>query len=130
MHQPEPTPRPSLYYRYEVHEPWMPPLADDSSTNSAPLTDSALPVLIVGAGPAGLVTALMLAHQGVASVVLSEDLQVSAGSRAIVFTRRTMEILHQLGVAQRMLKRGLPWRFGSSFYRGQEVFRMEAPLIW
>jgi|GEM_PF-1135796 len=72
MHQPEPAPRPSLYYRYEVHEAWVPPRADTST----------VPVLIVGAGPAGLVAALMLAQQGVASVVLSEDLQVSAGSRA------------------------------------------------
>ena len=143
MHQPDSNSRPSLYYRYQVHEPWVPPSVADLTTDSAPdsATDSApdsatrtarpcvsrIPVLIVGAGPAGLVTALMLAHQDVASVVLSEDLQVSAGSRAIVFTRRTMEILHQLGVAQRMLERGLPWRFGSSFYRGQEVFRMQAP---
>ncbi|MFM2261410.1 MAG: hypothetical protein RI959_86, partial [Pseudomonadota bacterium] len=60
-------------------------------------------------------------------VVLESERQVSEGSRAIVFTRRSMEILQQVGVAHRMSQNGLPWRFGNSFYRGQRVFRMEAP---
>ena len=84
-------------------------------------------VVVVGAGPAGLVTALELARHGVASTVLESELQVSLGSRAIVFTRRTLEILQQVGVADRMTAAGLPWRCGNSHYRGQRVFRMEAP---
>ena len=32
-----------------------------------------------------------------------------------------------MGVASRVSEIGLPWRFGNSFYRGQRVFRMEAP---
>ena len=61
-------------------------------------------------------------------MVLTAELQVSAGSRAIVFTRRTLEILQQVGVADAAaVPQGLPWRFGNSFYRGQRVFRMEAP---
>jgi len=74
-----------------------------------------------------MVTALELARHGVPSVVLSAELQFSQGSRAICFTRRSMEILQQVGVADRMTEGGLPWRFGNSFYRGQRVFRMEAP---
>ena len=60
-------------------------------------------------------------------MVLESELQVSQGSRAIVFTRRSMEILQQVGVADRIVANGLPWRFGSSFYRGRQVFRLEAP---
>ena len=118
MHQPSTTPRPSLYYRYQVHAPWLP---------SAHPPQPRHPVVIAGAGPAGLVTALELARHGVASVVLNAELQVSAGSRAIVFTRRTLEILQQVGVADRLVAAGLPWRCGNSIYRGQQVFRMEAP---
>ena len=118
MHQPSTTPRPSLYYRYQVHAPWLP---------SAHPPQPRHPVVIAGAGPAGLVTALELARHGVPSVVLNAELQVSAGSRAIVFTRRTLEILQQVGVAGRLMADGLPWRCGNSFYRGQRVFRMEAP---
>ena len=115
MHHPADVPRPSLYYPYKVHAP----------APAQPQPD--VQVLVVGAGPIGLVTALGLARQGVRVTVLECELQVSEGSRAIVFTRRSMEILQQAGVAERMTAKGLPWRFGNSYYRGQRVFRMEAP---
>ncbi|MFC7434553.1 FAD-dependent monooxygenase, partial [Hydrogenophaga bisanensis] len=118
MHQPTTQPRPSIYYPYEVFQPWLP-----SQHGAQPRQK----VVIVGSGPAGMVTALELARHGVASVVLSAELQFSQGSRAIVFTRRSMEILQQVGVAERMTEGGLPWRFGNSYYRGHRVFRMEAP---
>ena len=118
MHQPVGTPRPSIYYDYRVHAPWLP---------SAHGAQPRHPVVIAGAGPAGMVTALELARHGVPSVLLNSELQVSQGSRAIVFTRRSMEILQQVGVASRMTASGLPWRFGNSIYQGQTVFRMEAP---
>ena len=118
MHTPEKSPRPSIYYKYQVFDPWLPSEQEDQPRHT---------VTIVGAGPAGLVTALELARFGVQSVVLNSELQVSQGSRAIVFTRRSMEILQQVGVADKVLENGLPWRFGNSFYRGQRVFRMEAP---
>lgn len=122
MHQPSTEPRPSLYYRTRVHAPWLP------SAHTAPgMGKDRVPVAIAGAGPAGLVAALELARLGVPSVVFNAELQVSQGSRAIVFTRRSMEILQQVGVAGRITAAGLPWRFGNSYYRGQRVFRMEAP---
>ena len=114
-HQPLAQPRPSLYFPYRVHEP----------APAVPAHD--VPVLVVGAGPIGLVTALGIAQQGVRCVLIESELQVSEGSRAIVFTRRSMEILQQVGAADAIAAHGLPWRFGNSFYRGQRVFRMEAP---
>ncbi|MFW9622287.1 MAG: FAD-dependent monooxygenase [Macromonas sp.] len=118
MHQPTTTPRPSIYYNYQVFSPWL------ASQHPA---QGRKQVVIVGSGPAGMVTALELARHGVPSVVLSAELQFSQGSRAIVFTRRSIEILQQVGVAERMTAGGLPWRFGNSFYRNQLCFRMEAP---
>jgi 3-(3-hydroxy-phenyl)propionate hydroxylase len=118
MHQPASAPRRSIYYDYTVHPPWLP-----SQHPAQPLH----PVVIAGGGPVGLTAALELARFGVPSVLLESEQQVCEGSRAIVFTRRSMEILQQVGVAERVTHKGLPWRFGNSFYRGQRVFRMEAP---
>lgn len=120
MHQPSMSPRPSIYYDYKVHSPWLSESVDPQSNRQRQ-------VVIVGNGPAGMVTALELARHGVPSLILTSECQFTQGSRAIVFTRRSLEILQQVGVSDRLMQMGLPWRFGQSFYRGQMVFRMEAP---
>ncbi|WP_407713096.1 FAD-dependent monooxygenase [Comamonas testosteroni] len=116
MHQPFAEPRRSIYYQYQVHQPWLASRHPGEQNH---------PIVIVGTGPVGLTTALEIARHGQRCVVLESELQVSEGSRAIVFTRRSMEILQQVGVAQRVTETGLPWCYGNSIYRGQRVFRME-----
>jgi 3-(3-hydroxy-phenyl)propionate hydroxylase len=116
MHTPADQPRPSIYYDYKVYDSAPPPVHR-----------STVPALVVGAGPIGLVTALGLAQQGVRCVLIEAERQVSEGSRAIVFTRRSMEILQQAGISEAVQAMGLPWSAGNSFYRGQKVFRMQAP---
>ena len=116
MHQPYAEPRRSIYYQYQVHQPWL------ASQHPG---EQKHPVVIVGTGPVGLTTALEMARHGQRCVVLESELQVSEGSRAIVFTRRSMEILQQVGVAHRVTETGLPWCYGNSIYRGQRVYRME-----
>lgn len=115
MHLPTAQARESVFYRYAVH-----PAA-------RPSAQAAGSVVIIGAGPIGLVTALDLARFGVRSVILEQERQVSHGSRAIVLTRRSLEILQQVGLDEPFLKKGLPWSQGRSFYRGQEVYRMLMP---
>ncbi|PIG08850.1 FAD-dependent monooxygenase [Comamonas sp. 26] len=116
MHQPYAKPRRSIYYQYQVHQPWLASQHPGEQNH---------PVVIVGTGPVGLTTALEMARHGQRCVVLESELQVSEGSRAIVFTRRSMEILQQVGVAHRVTETGLPWCYGNSIYRGQRVYRME-----
>jgi 3-(3-hydroxy-phenyl)propionate hydroxylase len=119
MHQPETQPRPSIWYRYQVHPFRRPPELDGAA--------AAVPVVVVGGGPIGMLTALQLARQGCRCVLLESELQVSHGSRAIVLTRRSQEILQTAGVVAPFLAKGLPWSSGRSFYRGREVYRMEMP---
>jgi 3-(3-hydroxy-phenyl)propionate hydroxylase len=120
MHTPDSAPRKSLYYDYKIYPFVRPPeLKGERQTH---------PVVIVGAGPIGLAMALDIARYDVPVILLESAVQVSEGSRAIVFTYRSMEILQQVGVADRMVKKLLPWNAGNSMYRGQVVFRMEAPL--
>ena len=119
VHQPLATPRPSIFYDYAIHPFRRPPEMDGQP--------SAARVVIAGAGPIGLLTALELARCGVGCIVLESELQVSHGSRAIVLTRRSMEILDHAGVAGPFVENGLTWANGRSFYRGQEVYRMVMP---
>lgn len=118
MHQPQTVPHQSLYFPYQVYPAFVP----------SPGIINRSPVAIVGAGPIGLTLALELARYGIKSIVLAAQQQVCEGSRAIVFTRRSMEIFQQVGVSEVVTEQGLPWRFGNSYYRGQRVFRMEAPV--
>ena len=118
MHQPLRQPRASLYHPYTVYSPYF-PAAEPSD---------AVPVTIVGGGPIGLVTALILARHGIRSSVLISECQVTKGSRAIVFTRRSMEVLDFAGVASRIMEKALPWTSGNSYYKGERVFRMETPV--
>jgi 3-(3-hydroxy-phenyl)propionate hydroxylase len=85
------------------------------------------PVAIVGGGPVGLVTALGLARQGIASVLIEADNSVCHGSRAICISRRSLEIIERLGAVEGFLETGLPWTGGRSFYRETEVLHFTMP---
>ena len=76
---------------------------------------SAYPVVIVGAGLVGLTLALDLALKGVPVTVLDDDDTVSIGSRSICQAQRTLEIWHRLGVADRMVAKGVTWTTGEVY---------------
>lgn len=83
------------------------------------------PVAIVGAGPIGLALAVDLAQRGVKSVVLDDNNVVSHGSRAICWSKRTLEIMDRLGVGDRMLEKGVTWQVGRQFHGDREVFSFD-----
>lgn len=58
-----------------------------------------VPVLIVGAGPVGMVTALALARQGVACVLVDQGFETSVHPKLDYVNARSMEFFRQLGVA-------------------------------
>lgn len=82
-------------------------------------------VVIVGAGPIGLALAIDLAQQGVASVVLDDNNVVSVGSRAICWSKRSLEILDRLGVGARCVEKGVIWKVGRTFHREEEVWNFD-----
>jgi 3-(3-hydroxy-phenyl)propionate hydroxylase len=80
------------------------------------------PVIVVGAGPVGLAAALDLGRQGVPVLVLDDHDGVGAGSRAICFSKRTLEICDRLGAAEPMLRKGVQWSRGKVFRDDRLVY--------
>ncbi|MEU0791608.1 FAD-dependent monooxygenase [Amycolatopsis sp. NPDC005961] len=64
-------------------------------------------VLISGAGPAGLATAIVLAEAGVDFVLLDRQAEGANTSRACVVHARTLEVLAELGVTERLKELGV-----------------------
>jgi 3-(3-hydroxy-phenyl)propionate hydroxylase len=65
------------------------------------------PVVIVGAGPIGLITALGLAHYGIPSVIYEDDDRLSLDTKAGTILARTLEILRRYGAADAVLAQSL-----------------------
>ncbi len=85
------------------------------------------PVVIVGAGPVGMVAALALAQHGVASLLLDAKATFNDGSRAICISRSSYHILDQLGAVDPFLEKSLGWTKGRSFYRGRQILEFDMP---
>lgn len=83
------------------------------------------PVVIVGAGPVGLSLAIDLAQRGQRVVVLDNDCKLSTGSRAICFSKRTLEIWDRLGVGQPMVDKGESWNLGKVFAKDQSLYQFD-----
>ena len=62
-----------------------------------------VPVAIVGGGPCGMMTALLLARAGVSSSVFEKKPGTSVHPKAMGLSRRTGEILRQIGLLDRIM---------------------------
>ena len=90
------------------------------------MADAALPaidcqVLVVGAGPTGLMAANLLRRSGVAVRIVDDRTEASRESRAFAVMARSMELFAQLGLADRFLDRGVVNPGIDFFVRGSRV---------
>lgn len=81
------------------------------------------PVVVVGAGPVGLSLAIDLAQRGHAVVLLDDADRIGEGSRAICFSKRSLEFWDRLGVGQRMVDKGVVWSVGKIFHGASQVYQ-------
>ena len=63
-------------------------------------------VLVVGAGPVGLFTALLLADQGVRVRIVDEEFRTAAHSYALALHPGSLQLLDQAGVTADLLRQG------------------------
>ena len=71
------------------------------------MTSAARPVIIVGAGPIGLTSALALDFYGLPVVLCEEDEELSRDTKAGTTLTRTLEAFRRYGVADRVLAKAL-----------------------
>ena len=92
---------------------------------------SEIPVLVVGAGPAGLSAAILLARLGIRSLVVERHPSTTDHPKARAFLTRTMEILRPWGVEAQIRANALPsgaFRFiWVESLAGREIGRVEPP---
>lgn len=85
-------------------------------------TYSGPPVAVIGNGPVGQTTALLLARWGIPVVLLDARAERDAvGSKAICQQRDVLDIWSAVG-AGRIAEDGLTWTTARTFYRDQELF--------
>lgn len=83
------------------------------------------PVVVVGAGPVGLATAIDLAQRGVSVVLVDDDDCLSTGSRAICFSKRSLDIFDRLGCGDAMVEKGVRWHVGKVYFQNDLVYSFD-----
>jgi 3-(3-hydroxy-phenyl)propionate hydroxylase len=80
-------------------------------------------VVVVGAGPVGLSLAIDLAQRGQNVVLVDDADRIGEGSRAICFSKRSLEFWDRLGVGDRMVDKGVVWSIGKIFHGDQQLYQ-------
>src|SRR5262245_32498041 len=80
-------------------------------------------VLIVGAGPTGLVLAVWLNRLGVPLRIIDKEAEPSTTSRAVAIQARTLEFYRQVGLVDAVLERGRTVSAANMWVAGQRVAR-------
>ena len=86
-------------------------------------------VLIVGAGPTGLVLALWLAKLGVKVRIIDKTAEPGTTSRALAVQARTLELYRQLGLADVVVNDGHRVPAANLWVRGEPAARLPFEMI-
>jgi 2-polyprenyl-6-methoxyphenol hydroxylase-like FAD-dependent oxidoreductase len=87
--------------------------------NASPIHE--IDVLIVGAGPTGLVLALWLTRRGVRVKIVDKTAEPGTTSRALAVQARTLELYRQLGLADAVVEGGRRVFSGNLWVAGKHV---------
>src|ERR1700760_1430881 len=86
-----------------------------------PIAEQHTPVLIVGAGPSGLMMAAQLLRYGIQPIIIDLKEGPPDESKALGVQARSLEIYRQMGLVDRIIENGKKAR-GVAFHREGKVF--------
>ncbi len=98
------------------------PLTARFELNDIIITKS--PVLIVGAGPTGLVLGLWLTHLGIPVRIIDKTEGPGTSSRALALHARSLELYHQLDLANEVVARGHHVSSATLWVKGKKIRRI------
>ena len=81
-------------------------------------------VLIIGAGPTGLMMACQLARHKVPFIIIDKKAGITQETKALGVQARTMEVYQQMGIAQEALRRGSIGKAVNFIVKGKPVQRI------
>src|SRR5688572_5466719 len=81
-------------------------------------------VLVIGAGPTGLMLANQLARRGVRAMIIDRHAGPSLQTRALGVQARTLEIYAQLGIVERALELGKRATGANMWAQGRRAARV------
>jgi len=87
-------------------------------------SDFSTDVLIAGAGPTGLMMACQLAINHIPFRIIDKNEDHTTQSRALVIQARSVEILDQMGIADKAIQQGKITRAIGAFFNGKKAFRV------
>ena len=90
---------------------------------------SAIPILIVGAGPSGLTMAAELQRHGIPFRIIDKNIKPVPTSNALVAQARTLEVWDDMGLLQNALEQGNK-ELGFNFYSGdKKIVHLDFSLL-
>ncbi|MFE9426083.1 FAD-dependent monooxygenase [Kitasatospora sp. NPDC006697] len=87
------------------------------------------PIIVVGAGPVGLTTALELARRGVPVRIVDRLAEPTTESRAIVVHARSLEMFERLGLVDEVIRAGVRTTAMEMHADGEVVARIALDLV-
>lgn len=85
-------------------------------------------VIVIGAGPTGLMAACQLARFGIKVIVIDKKSGINRQSRALLVTARSLEVYQQMGLSGQVIRGGSAVRHISVYFNHKKKISLQSNL--